>query len=125
MPWETDAAMSVPDKPGRLDEVDPTHEVFRDLMGYRVREVLLVSSRYDSYILEEDGQLSESLDAEFYQLNFLTSPRITQVFTAEEALDLPIVVLADNHFEAHRIKESNPHGGGCTVAFEAHSESYC
>jgi hypothetical protein len=140
MLWETDAAMSAPDRPGRLDEYDPTHEVFRDLMGYRVREVLLVSSRYDSYILEEDGQLSESLDAEFYQLNLLTSPRITQVSTAEEALellerrpfdlvitmarlggtdprafarrakqvhpDLPIVLLADNHFEAHRIKET-------------------
>lgn len=47
-----------------------------------------MSSPYDSYILEEDGQLSESLDAEFYQLNLATSPRITQVPTAEEALAL-------------------------------------
>ena len=136
--------MSVWDRPGRLDEYDPTHAVFRDLMAYRVREVLLVSSLYDSYILEEDGQLSESLDAEFYQLNLLTSPRITQVSTADEALalldrrpfdlvitmarlggmdprafarrvrerhpDLPLVLLADNHFEAHRVKESNQPG---------------
>jgi len=76
------------DKPERFSEYDPTHVVFRDLMSYRVREVLLVSSLYDSYILEEDGQLSESLDAEFYQLNLATSPRITQVPTAEEALAL-------------------------------------
>ncbi|MCJ7442620.1 MAG: hypothetical protein MUO25_13740, partial [Thermoanaerobaculaceae bacterium] len=76
------------DKPDRLSEYDPTHAVFRDLMSYRVREVLLVSSLYDSYILEEDGQLSESLDAEFYQLNLATSPRITQVPIAEEALAL-------------------------------------
>jgi CheY-like chemotaxis protein len=129
------------DKPDGLSEYDPTHAVFRDLMSYRVREVLLVSSLYDSYILEEDGQLSESLDAEFYQLNLATSPRITQVSTADEALavlekrpfdlvitmarlggmdarvfarliksahpDLPVVLLADNHFEAHRIKELN------------------
>ncbi|MFI5143392.1 MAG: PEP/pyruvate-binding domain-containing protein [Thermoanaerobaculales bacterium] len=136
--------MSFWDRPGRLDEYDPTHAVFRDLMSYRVREVLLVSSAYDSYILEEDGQLSESLDAEFYQLNLLTSPRITQVSTAEETLallekrpfdlvitmarlggvdpralarrikaahpELPVVLLADNHFEAHRVKEANQPG---------------
>jgi CheY-like chemotaxis protein len=129
------------DKPERFSEYDPTHTVLRELMSYRVREVLLVSSLYDSYILEEDGQLSESLDAEFYQLNLATSPRITQVPTAEEALallekrpfdlvitmarlggmdarvfarviknahpDLPVVLLADNHFEAHRLKELN------------------
>ena len=129
------------DKPDALSEYDPTHAALRDLMGYRVREVLLVSSLYDSYILEEDGQLSESLDAEFYQLNLATSPRITQVPTAQEALDtlqrrpfdlvitmprlggmdarafaravkelhpdLPVVMLADNHFEAHRVKELN------------------
>ncbi len=129
------------DRPDALSEFDSTHAALRDLMGYRVREVLLVSSLYDSYILEEDGQLSESLDAEFYQLNLATSPRITQVSTAQEALatlqkrpfdlvitmprlggmdargfaravrelhpDLPVVMLADNHFEAHRVKELN------------------
>ena len=31
------------DKPDRLSEYDPTHAVFRELMSYRVREVLLVS----------------------------------------------------------------------------------
>jgi CheY-like chemotaxis protein len=129
------------ERPDGLSEYDPTHAVFRDLMSYRVREVLLVSSLYDSYILEEDGQLSESLDAEFYQLNLATSPRITQVSTADEALavlekrpfdlvitmarlggmdprvfarlvkndhpEIPVVLLADNHFEAHRLKELN------------------
>jgi CheY-like chemotaxis protein len=133
--------MSAREGPDRFSEYDPTHAVFRDLMGFRVREVLLVSSLYDSYILEEDGQLSESLDAEFYQLNLASSPRITQVPTADEALalldkrpfdlvitmvrlggmdprvfartikerqpGLPVVLLADNHFEAHRIKELN------------------
>ena len=71
---------------GRNEEYDPTHAVFRDLMSYRVREVLLVSSLYDSYILEEDGQLGESLDAEYYQLKLSYAPRITQVSTAEAAL---------------------------------------
>ncbi len=133
--------MNAWDKPDALSEYDPTHAMLRDLMGYRVREVLLVSSLYDSYILEEDGQLSESLDAEFYELNLATSPRITQVETGQEALatlrerpfdlvitmprlggmdvrafaravkelhsDLPVVMLADTHFEANRVKEIN------------------
>lgn len=71
--------------PGRL-EFDPTYAAFRDLMAYRVREVLLVSSIYDSYILEEDGQLAESLDAEYHQLNLSYAPRITQASTGDEAL---------------------------------------
>ncbi len=68
-------------------DYDPTHAVFRDLMSYRIREVLLVSSLYDSYVLEEDGQLAESLDAEYYQLQLHTTPRITRVSTAEAALE--------------------------------------
>jgi CheY-like chemotaxis protein len=73
--------------PGR-HEYDPTHAIFRDLRAFRVREVLLVSSLYDSYILEEDGQLAESLDAEYYQLKLSYAPRITRVSTAEAAIDV-------------------------------------
>ncbi len=66
-------------------EYDPDYTAFHDLMAFRVREVLLVSSLYDSYILEEDGLLSESLDAEYHQLNLSYAPHITQVATAEAA----------------------------------------
>ena len=34
---------------------------FYDLMNKRVREVLLVSSLYDDFILEEDGHLTEQI----------------------------------------------------------------
>jgi DNA-binding NarL/FixJ family response regulator len=66
-------------------EYDPDYAAFHDLMAFRVREVLLVSSLYDSYILEEDGLLSESLDAEYHQLSLSYAPHITQVSTAEAA----------------------------------------
>jgi CheY-like chemotaxis protein len=66
-------------------EYDPDYAAFHDLMAFRVREVLLVSSLYDSYILEEDGLLSESLDAEYHQLNLSYAPHITQASTAEAA----------------------------------------
>ena len=70
-------------RPDRLSFEDP---VFRDLMGFRVRELLLVSSSYDSYALEEDALLGESLDAEYLQLNLSAAPHITRVATGEEAL---------------------------------------
>jgi DNA-binding NarL/FixJ family response regulator len=55
-------------------------------MSFRVREVLLVSSLYDSYILEEDGQLAEGVDAEYYELKLSYTPRITRVSSGAEAL---------------------------------------
>lgn len=69
--------------------------IIRDLMSFRVREILLVSSLYDSYVLEEDGLLAESLDVEYFQLNLSAAPRITRVPTGEEALD----ILASHHID--------------------------
>lgn len=60
--------------------------LLRDLNSFRVREILLVSSAYDSYVIQEDAFLGESLDAEYHQLNLSAAPRITQVSTAEQAL---------------------------------------
>jgi len=67
------------------EKYDPTYAAFRDLMPFRIREVLLVSSQYDSYILEEDGRLAESLDAEFLDFRLSHAPHITQVSTGESA----------------------------------------
>jgi CheY-like chemotaxis protein len=69
--------------------------VFRDLMGFRVREMLLVSSPYDSYALEEDALLGESLDVEYLQLNLSAAPHITRVSTGAEALR----ALESRHFD--------------------------
>ena len=32
---------------------------FHDLMNYRVREILIVSTEYDGFVLEEDGRVAE------------------------------------------------------------------
>jgi CheY-like chemotaxis protein len=61
---------------------------FHDLMPFRVREILLVSSSYDAFILEEDGWLTERFFTEASELNLSWSPRITHVATAAAALDL-------------------------------------
>ena len=59
---------------------------FSDLARFRVRDILLVSSLYDSFILAEDGELQEVILKEFLDLNVRSTPAVTHVSTAEEAL---------------------------------------
>jgi CheY-like chemotaxis protein len=63
-------------------------ERFSDLARFRVRDILLVSSLYDSFILSEDGELQEVILKEFLDLNVRSTPVITHVSTAGEALNL-------------------------------------
>jgi CheY-like chemotaxis protein len=57
------------------------------LMQRRVRNILLVSSPYDSFTFEEDGRLTELLFSEYLELNLHYAPNIMRVSTAQEALD--------------------------------------
>ena len=61
---------------------------FQDLMLFRVHEILLVSSPYDAYILEEDGRLTEQILHEYLGMNFSYAPRLWHVQTAEQALKM-------------------------------------
>ena len=61
-------------------------EGFENLMPFRVRDILLVSSLYDSFILKEDGRLNELLIGESLELNLQQIPSLTQVSTGAEAL---------------------------------------
>jgi len=60
---------------------------FYDLMKKRVHEVLLVSSFYDDFILEEDGHLTEQIFRQYGELQLSSPPRITRVSTPSDALD--------------------------------------
>jgi len=73
----------------------PWDEVFHNLMPNRVREVLLVSSPYDAFILEEDGRLTDRIFTEYSELNLSNAPRITHVATGARAL----AILRDRHFD--------------------------
>jgi hypothetical protein len=59
---------------------------FHDLMRYRVREILLVGSLYDSFIVESDGFLTEQIYGEYFGLNLSSIPRVTSAYTDESAL---------------------------------------
>jgi CheY-like chemotaxis protein len=76
----------IPDGPSFLAE--SPWQGFQDLMHYRVHDILLVSSLYDSFILAEDGQLNERILSESLELNLRHVPGITRVSTGAEALAL-------------------------------------
>lgn len=59
---------------------------FPNLMPRRVEKILLVSSPYDSFILEEDGLLSELIFSEYTDLGLTHAPHVTRVPSGEEAL---------------------------------------
>lgn len=59
---------------------------FHELMTLRVAEILLVSSPYDAFIMQEDGRLSERIIHEYKGLNLTRPPRLTWVSNGNEAL---------------------------------------
>ncbi|TWP30050.1 response regulator [Apibacter muscae] len=68
---------------------------FSNLMNKRIYNVLLIATKYDLFILEEDGRIDEQIFDEYTALNLRYPPRFTQVSTEEEALEL----LQENHYE--------------------------
>ena len=59
---------------------------FQDLMPFRVQDILLVASDYDSFTLQEDGRLDELILGEFLELSLHHTPGLTHVSSGEEAL---------------------------------------
>ncbi len=57
---------------------------FHELMSLRIREILLVCSHYDKFMLDEDGRIDEQLFQEYMALSLHYPPRMTQASTAEE-----------------------------------------
>ena len=47
-----------------ISSFDPHFGVFQELMAFKVREILLLSSPYDAYIMEEDGSLAVKIKNE-------------------------------------------------------------
>ena len=99
---------------------DPHFKVFHELMPFKVQEILLVSSLYDAYIMEEDGSITTRLIHEYHGLNLSKAPKVTRVSTGEEALaalgtkkydlviTMPYLAGMDAFNLGKQIKEINP-----------------
>jgi len=62
--------------------------VFHELMSIKVKEILLVSSPYDAFIMEEDGSLASRIINEYHGLNLSMPPRVRRTASGREALEI-------------------------------------
>ena len=103
---------------------------FRKLMPHRVRRVLLVASRYDSFLLGEDGRLGDLILNEFLDLSLGADPWLTRVSTGSRALaavrhrefDLVLMTLhirdIDVHTLVQQLKQDRPSLPVVPLAFD-------
>jgi len=68
------------------EDFEPVTQVFHNLMPFKVREILLVSSLYDAFIVEEEGLISEMVIWEYRHLLLSSPPRVSHVASGKEAL---------------------------------------
>jgi CheY-like chemotaxis protein len=80
--------MKAEEKDGYFLEYQPKYRRFRLLIRKRIVEVLLVSSIYDSFIMEEDVRLSDQIYEEFHNLNLRTLPHISRASSGSQALEM-------------------------------------
>ncbi len=102
------------------EDFDLSFKVFHELMAEKVTEILLISSPYEAFIMEEEGRLAERIIHEYRGLNLSRPPMLTWVSTAGEALDIlsrknfdlvitmPQVDEMDAYILGRRIKEIHP-----------------
>ncbi len=63
-------------------------EPFGDLMQKRIKDVLLICSKYDEFLLEVDGRIDEQIFQEYVSLSIRYPPQFTQVSTQTEAFSM-------------------------------------
>lgn len=61
---------------------------FANLMKHRIYNVLLYASKYDAFVLEEDGRIDEQIFNEYTSLNLRSPPRFTLVSNEDEANEM-------------------------------------
>lgn len=93
---------------------------FANLMNKRVLNVLLVATKYDAFMLEDDGRVDEQIFNEYTSLSLRYPPRFTQVPSEVEALKalssihydlvicMPNMDNTDTFAAARHIKKSHP-----------------
>ncbi len=77
-------------------------------MLYRVHEILLIASDYDSYILEEDGRLTEQILTEYIGMNLSYAPRLSTASSAGDAMEMLSQRSFDLIIIMLRISDMNP-----------------
>jgi len=85
---------------GKQNALNPKKYYFIDtsfnlMMKRRIYQILLISSTYDSFMLEEDGRIDETIFMEYVSLNLRYPPQFIKVTSETEAFE----VLEDKSIE--------------------------
>ena len=59
---------------------------FANLMNKRIFNILLIATKYDAFMLEEDGRIDEQIFNEYTSLSLSSPPRFSKASTEEEAI---------------------------------------
>ena len=62
--------------------------IYLDMMRHKIKHILFVSTLYDAFTLESEDSFFARFMGEIYQYSLFSTPRITGVSTAEEAMEL-------------------------------------
>lgn len=65
---------------------NPRFRRYHNLMPHRVQEVLLVSTLYHAFVLQEDGDIEDQVFLEYRALSLSSAPVFTHVTTGAEAM---------------------------------------
>ena len=68
-------------------DFDPHFKIFHQLMSFKILNILLISSAYDAFVMEEDGSIAIQVIKEYQGLNLSGAPLITRVSSVQEALN--------------------------------------
>ena len=70
----------------RIADYETEFGGFEKLMPHRIKNILMVASLYDSFLLADDERLNEALFSELLDTTVHAAPRITRVSTADQAI---------------------------------------
>jgi len=69
------------------EDYEPRSHIFHKLMQFKVKKILLVSSLYDAFIIEEEGLIPELVIGEYSHLDLSSPPHVFRVSSGEKALE--------------------------------------
>ncbi len=69
-------------------EPDQGFKVYHQLMRFKVRNILLVHTAYDAFVMEGDGTLASRIVTQYHGLNLSQPPLLTLATSAAAALEL-------------------------------------
>lgn len=72
---------------GNKEKYELPSQILHNLMPFKIREILLVSSLYDAFIIEEEGLISEMVVGDYQDLLLSSPPRVTRVSSGEKAFE--------------------------------------